>query len=956
MAPKQAPGGRPHSGEGSVTHRRQPLKSQKSLLVFLLGKKVFSVKAGLFAAALLAVDRFHHTWSYAFEPESLLLFFATLALLLYLRATETQTYRDFALLGAALGLAYLCKETVILLFPILWLHTLADPERRMSLLQGTWWMMHLVAAVVISPDLIWNATHFYEGYFYRDIDLVTTTLAISPRAVWLYLGELFVEIPAPVPYWCHWPAGAVYLLTATLALFSWRRKKLRLLCWVFWAVFLFFTVLPAREDFFWWASITLIPAVVICGEYLRRWPLPLAAVFGGYLSVQAILVTLQPGVEFPRVKASKRIESAVRLASMSTDLDWKRGRHLEEILFTNLQIAGPDARLHGYLARAAFAQQQLDRARYFARRALERDPEKSFSALVGREVEQVAYAGPSGFELELQHDWIPARVDLEEQFIPVPVSGLIDPGSGSPGRLDLAVAVNGVIEAVTQNYEGPGSSFTAMVPGTVFQADPNRVEVFVISESENGPSLASIRKRKKDALRYSLAQTASGAGEEIIVSPEGRTIRIVPSAMEGSVDIVQRHAWLWRTFVISGWASDGSHRQPADQVAVFVDGEADHYRRAVVSRSDLVEKFKSPSLEQAGFRISLPGNVFDRDPPPVVRVFAISSAGVASELQYRPEYGEGSEKRRLGEHAAEEVGYSLAEDADGLTGKDLIMAPSGATVRIADGAMDGVVDTVLQQDERTQISGWASDGSHRQPADQVAVFVDGEADHDGHAVVSRSDLVEGFKAPSLEKAGFHVILPGNVFDRDPPPVVRVFAISSAGVASELRYRPEYGEGSQKRRLGKRSAEDVSYFLAEDADGLAGKDLIMAPSGATVRIASGAMDGAVDTVLQQDERMQISGWASDGSHRRPADQVAVFVDREANHYGHAVVRRSDLVEGFKSPSLEQAGFRISLPARIFKRDPPPVVRVFAISSTGVASELRYRAEYEDGVRTVKLGKR
>ena len=30
MAPKQAPGGRPHSGEGSVTHRRQPLKSQKS--------------------------------------------------------------------------------------------------------------------------------------------------------------------------------------------------------------------------------------------------------------------------------------------------------------------------------------------------------------------------------------------------------------------------------------------------------------------------------------------------------------------------------------------------------------------------------------------------------------------------------------------------------------------------------------------------------------------------------------------------------------------------------------------------------------------------------------------------------------------------------------------------------------------------------------------------------------
>ncbi len=186
-------------------------------------------------------------------------------------------------------------------------------------------------------------------------------------------------------------------------------------------------------------------------------------------------------------------------------------------------------------------------------------------------------------------------------------------------------------------------------------------------------------------------------------------------------------------------------------------------------------------------------------------------------------------------------------------------------------------------------------------------------------------------------------------------MVRVFAISSAGVASELGYRPEYDDGSRRRRLGK-GARPVRYSLAEGADGLAGKEFIVSPSGATVRIADGVMDGAVDTVLQQDERTQISGWASDGSHRRPADQVAVFVDGEADHYGHAVVGRSDLVEGFKAPALENARFHVILPGNVFDRDPPPVVRVFAISSTGVASELRYRVEYEDGVRTVKLGKR
>ena len=435
-------------------------------LVFLLGKKLCSVHAGLWAAALLAVDRFHHTWSYAFEPEILLVFFATLALLLYLRATETQTYRDFALLGAVVGLAYLSKETAILLFPILWLHTLVDPERRASLLQGKWLMMHAVAVVVISPDLVWNATHFYEGYFYRDIDLVTKTPAISPRAVWLYLGEFAVDLQGWNPSWCHWPAGALYLLTATLALVSRRRNRLRLLSWSFWAVFLFFTVLPAETDRFWWASITIIPAVVICGEYLRRWPRYVTLVFAVYLGVQATLAAFQAGSESPRIKASKRIESAVQLASMRADSDSEARRDLENILLHVLHIAGPDQRLHGYLARSAHERRQPQRGGYFARRALERDARNDFSALVGRGIKLAASAAPSGLEMELEDEWtIEKEADLQGRFIPVPVSGRIDPGSGSLGRLDLAVAVNGVIEAVTQSYEGRRNSFTAMVPG-----------------------------------------------------------------------------------------------------------------------------------------------------------------------------------------------------------------------------------------------------------------------------------------------------------------------------------------------------------------------------------------------------------------------------------------------------------------------------------------------------------
>ena len=272
-----------------------------------------------------------------------------------------------------------------------------------------------------------------------------------------------------------------------------------------------------------------------------------------------------------------------------------------------------------------------------------------FRSLVGRKIEQLAHTGTSDLELKLKNERSFQEVDLDGPFIPAHIEGQIIARQRSPDRLHLAVAVNGRIEAVTQTYQGPESawSFTAMVPETVFKAGSNRVEVFVIPESKDGPSLASIGAKRKDALRYSLTQATSGAPEELIVSSTGSAIRIVPGAMVGSLGVVRRragHTWL------RGWAADGTFRKPADEVVVFVDGEADHYHHSVVLRDDVAERFKMPSLVETGFWVVVPGSIFDQDPLPVVRVFAISANGLASELHYRPEYPDGSRTLRLGKH------------------------------------------------------------------------------------------------------------------------------------------------------------------------------------------------------------------------------------------------------------------------------------------------------------------
>ena len=464
----------------------------------------------------------------------------------------------------------------------------------------------------------------------------------------------------------------------------------------------------------------------------------------------------------------------------------------------------------------------------------------------------------------------------------------------------------------------------------------------LIRDSQLEPSRALLWN---DVPKYSLVQGAHGTGEESILRSTGETFRIVPGAMDGTVETVQQEGG--RTW-FRGWASDGDHRTPADRVMAFVDGESSHAENTEVRRIYIAEAFKAPSLKQAGFRIELLWPVFKSDPPPVVRVFAISAAGVASELTYRLEYYDDFRRLRLGK-SARAIRYSLATSPDTL--EESLVSPDGETIRIVPAAMDGAVDVVRQQQGRTQFGGWASDSAHRTPADRIAVFVNGEADHYGHTAVSRSDLAEGFGSPSMAQAGFDVVLSEPVFEQEQPPMVRVFAISTTAVASELWYHSEYADGPHQRRLGA-SAREIRYSLLTNQDG---SESIVSPGGETVRIVPGTMDGAVDVVRQQEAHTRVTGWASDGEHRRPADQVAIFVNGEANHYGHSVVSRSDLVKGFGAPSIVQAGFDVILPGLVLERGPPPEVRVFAISTSGIASELRYLSEYSDGSRTLKLGK-
>ncbi|MBN2475930.1 MAG: glycosyltransferase family 39 protein [Pirellulales bacterium] len=361
------------------------------LLVFFLGRRVFSERAGLWAAALLAVDQFHAGWSRVVLTEVLMLLFASLVLLQFLRVLESGTTRRFAVLGLLLGLAYLAKEVAILLLPVLWIYLLITPRHRRVLRRPTWYLAQGVFLAAVAPDVIWNLVQGMESYLYRDLMFASEPFHISLKSLSLYVGELFrawfgdpaldVEYEQGSLYTCYWPAGVLYLGAVTTAVVRRKDPAVRLLLVMFTVIFGAFFLLPGGDRFepFWWASMSLIPAVVCAGWALDwaarsgRMPALAALLLIGLLGAHYVPVALRSGEAQPRATVRQFVDDFLRRA----DAALRRGnlREAESRYVFMLNLGGPNAEAFYGLATVAAMRGQTEKAELLLQKCLELDPD-----------------------------------------------------------------------------------------------------------------------------------------------------------------------------------------------------------------------------------------------------------------------------------------------------------------------------------------------------------------------------------------------------------------------------------------------------------------------------------------------------------------------------------------------------------------------------------------------------
>ena len=107
------------------------------LMLYLLGKRIYSRRVGLLAAALMALAVVHIQHSHFYRPEPLLVFFLMASFWFMLQVVEKRRMGDSLLLGLFVGLTFATKVSVLaIVLPLLLVYGFSlftTPEGRWSL-------------------------------------------------------------------------------------------------------------------------------------------------------------------------------------------------------------------------------------------------------------------------------------------------------------------------------------------------------------------------------------------------------------------------------------------------------------------------------------------------------------------------------------------------------------------------------------------------------------------------------------------------------------------------------------------------------------------------------------------------------------------------------------------------------------------------------------------------------
>ncbi|GLQ20535.1 ArnT family glycosyltransferase [Algimonas porphyrae] len=137
------------------------LHTGTAILTYLTASRLFGSRAGLIACALYILMPGVALSASLISTDAALLFFVALFIHSWIRLRERTDWRWVIMLGVALSLGLMAKYAMIYVLPAFGLALLFDARSRASLLGLKGAVAAIVAAAIITPNLIWNQQHSF---------------------------------------------------------------------------------------------------------------------------------------------------------------------------------------------------------------------------------------------------------------------------------------------------------------------------------------------------------------------------------------------------------------------------------------------------------------------------------------------------------------------------------------------------------------------------------------------------------------------------------------------------------------------------------------------------------------------------------------------------------------------------------------------------------------------------
>ncbi len=160
-----------------------------SLVLYLLGTRLYNSRVGVFSAALLQVTPIFAFYGIGMTIDPPFIFMWLLSLLLMHWAWKTASPLSWGLLGLVVGVGILCKYTMAAFFlPALLLLMFSSARRQ---LLSPWpYLALLLCLVVLWPLVVWNLHHDWINFFHNiGQTVISEGLQIFPSQFLAFVGS-----------------------------------------------------------------------------------------------------------------------------------------------------------------------------------------------------------------------------------------------------------------------------------------------------------------------------------------------------------------------------------------------------------------------------------------------------------------------------------------------------------------------------------------------------------------------------------------------------------------------------------------------------------------------------------------------------------------------------------------------------------------------------------------------